>query len=207
MLLTAGLHVVHGVHRPLEGRMPEFLQQAKPHCLYFAGFITDKEQVKRDIALIKKNYGNDVRFHIFDCESKNVNSTKGKPGFEGILEFTGSEIAAKGEKFVREEARKLGEALLHVGINMVFAPCFDLDLGSSIISGNGRSYSANPDVAFQMSDAFAEELEKLGIRTIAKHFPGHGSADGDSHLGTVYADPNTFDIELKPFVKSLEKKA
>ena len=205
LFLAAGIHVVHGVHRPLKGEVPEILQIAKPHCLYFAGFIDDIEQTKQDIALIKQAYGDDKRWHILDCESKFVNRTKGKPGFEGILEYTAPEMASHGVEFVRREARKLGDILAYVGINMVFAPCFDLDLGSSIISKYGRSYSPNPEVAYIMATAFAEELEKLGIRTVAKHFPGHGSANGDSHLGTVYADPTSFDAELQPFKKSLNK--
>ena len=41
LFLAAGIHVVHGVHRPLKGEVPEILQTAKPHCLYFAGFIDD----------------------------------------------------------------------------------------------------------------------------------------------------------------------
>lgn len=205
--LQAGMHIIYGMHRPVLTEAEKlFLKVYKPNLIFFAGAIENKESFKQLIDYIKDVlYEGEKRFFSVDCESVNVNRLKGKEGFEGLLQHTAPEMTTKGENFVRKQARDLGEALAYVGINLLLSPCFDLDLGSSIISGFGRSFSSDPEVCEQMASAFAEEIEKFGIRTVAKHFPGHGSANGDSHKNEVSAKPETFDLELAPFKKAMEK--
>lgn len=66
------------------------------------------------------------------------------------------------------------------GINMDFAPDVDLDDRTSGIIAD-RSFSSSPKKAWTAAKAFANGLATNGILPVYKHFPGHGSASGDSH--------------------------
>lgn len=89
-----------------------------------------------------------------------------------------------------------------LGINMNFAPTVDLytNLDSTIIGP--RSFGADPEIAGRLGEAFALGSQAAGVIPTAKHFPGHGDTDIDSHgrLPTINIDRKTFDErELIPF--------
>lgn len=88
---------------------------------------------------------------------------------------------------VRELANERGGAMAHYGVNVDFAPVVDLDLGSPIV-GN-RSYGSDPAVVVEYARAWADGLRAGGVLPVIKHFPGHGSANGDSHKGIATTDP------------------
>lgn len=75
--------------------------------------------------------------------------------------------------------------LTGVGFNLDFAPCVDLNVNSQspAIGALGRSFSADPRRVSADAQAFAQGLGSAGVLSCLKHFPGHGSAAGDSHLG------------------------
>ena len=62
--------------------------------------------------------------------------------------------------------------------------------------------SADPGTVAQLGKAYLAGMHDAGMKTTGKHFPGHGSADADSHVADV-TDPRAFqDIEstdLIPF--------
>lgn len=71
-------------------------------------------------------------------------------------------------------------------INMVLGPVLDvLPEGSSSDAGaviGSRSFGSDPGRVARLGTAYARGLESGRVLSVAKHFPGHGSADGDSHL-------------------------
>lgn len=82
-----------------------------------------------------------------------------------------------------------GQELKSLGITVDFAP--DVDVSSqpddSVIGD--RSFSDDPEVVTQYAGAYARGLIGAGIMPVLKHFPGHGSASGDSHTGAVTTPP------------------
>ncbi|WP_277370316.1 glycoside hydrolase family 3 N-terminal domain-containing protein [Rhodococcus rhodochrous] len=82
-----------------------------------------------------------------------------------------------------------GQELKSLGITVDFAP--DVDVSSqpddSVIGD--RSFSDDPEVVTQYAGAYARGLIDAGIMPVLKHFPGHGSASGDSHTGAVTTPP------------------
>ncbi len=71
------------------------------------------------------------------------------------------------------------------GINMVLGPVLDvLPKGKSDPGGviGSRSFGSDPDRAARLGCAYARGVEDGGAISVAKHFPGHGSADADSHV-------------------------
>lgn len=68
------------------------------------------------------------------------------------------------------------------GVNMVLGPVLDVLPEGRRQSGIGsRSFGADPGRVASLGVAYAKGLESGGVISVAKHFPGHGSADADSH--------------------------
>ena len=69
-----------------------------------------------------------------------------------------------------------------IGINMVLGPVLDVLSPGTRRSGIGtRSFGRDAVRASSLGVAYAKGLESGGVMSVAKHFPGHGSADADSH--------------------------
>ena len=103
--------------------------------------------------------------------------------------------------YTREEAARMAGTLLAAGVNLNLAPVVDLDVNplNPIIGALGRSFSANPSVVTEQAGAFIDAHHRVGVRCTLKHFPGHGSSTGDTHLGVVDVTTTWSEIELEPF--------
>jgi beta-N-acetylhexosaminidase len=75
----------------------------------------------------------------------------------------------------------LGKELAALGINMDFAPTADVYSNPEASVIGPRSFGSDPSSTGLFSAAFASGMKSAGILPTAKHFPGHGSADQDSH--------------------------
>jgi beta-N-acetylhexosaminidase len=97
--------------------------------------------------------------------------------------------------------------LIHHGIDISFAPVLDLDFGRSGVIGD-RAFAANPEDVYQLSKAFINGMKNAGMSATAKHFPGHGHVEADSHK-ELPTDPRTFDAlsqqDLIPFKKLINE--
>ena len=91
--------------------------------------------------------------------------------------------------------------LKRLGLNLNLAPVVDLDAhpDNPIIKGKGRSFSSDPEAIARHAAEFVRAHRNAGILTCAKHFPGHGSATGDTHLGLVDVTETWSEKELIPF--------
>ncbi len=104
--------------------------------------------------------------------------------------------------FSQNYAKKTGFFLSQYGFNLNFAPDVDVNVNpiNPIIGGLGRSYSASPDIVTAQAGQTINGLHSQNIITALKHFPGHGSSTGDTHMGLVDVT-NTYqkDKELLPY--------
>ncbi|MES2854219.1 MAG: glycoside hydrolase family 3 N-terminal domain-containing protein, partial [Bdellovibrionota bacterium] len=78
-----------------------------------------------------------------------------------------------------------GTLMKTLGLNMNLAPVMDVAAPTRSKFLGTRSYSNDPGIVTKMSFGFAEGLETSGVLPTAKHFPGHGGFEGDSHLAAV----------------------
>ncbi|MBA7466394.1 Beta-hexosaminidase [subsurface metagenome] len=78
----------------------------------------------------------------------------------------------------------IGEELKGLGINMNFAPTADVYSNPSASVIGPRAFSSDPVTTAMLALAYYRGMSKSGIICTAKHFPGHGHADKDSH-GTL----------------------
>ena len=76
-------------------------------------------------------------------------------------------------------------------VDLSFAPVVDLDYGASIIIGD-RALHSDPAVVSELARSWALGMRRAGMGACAKHFPGHGYVQGDSHL-MLPVDPRPLD--------------
>jgi beta-N-acetylhexosaminidase len=96
----------------------------------------------------------------------------------------------------------IGEELAALGVNMNFAPSVDLATRPRSYIIGTRSFSDDPRVAASLGSAFARGLADSGVIATAKHFPGHGDTEADSHgvMPVIRIDEKTlWERELLPY--------
>lgn len=76
-----------------------------------------------------------------------------------------------------------GEELSQVGFNIDFAPVLDVATNAFNPVIGDRSFSHEADVVARFGVSFIRGIQSKGVAACAKHFPGHGDTDVDSHLG------------------------
>ncbi len=103
-----------------------------------------------------------------------------------------------------ESARQLGwlmaAELLALGVDFSFAPVVDLAHGRSAVIGD-RSFHGDPQVVARLAQAFLAGMHAAGMAGVAKHFPGHGYAEADSHVAMAEDDRawQALQADLLPF--------
>ncbi len=91
------------------------------------------------------------------------------------------------------------------GVNVNFAPVVDLNLNpqSPAIGALERSFGADPALVSRHAALTMETLRRGGVLGCLKHFPGHGSARTDSHLGFTDVTRTWRETELEPYRRLL----
>jgi beta-N-acetylhexosaminidase len=109
----------------------------------------------------------------------------------------------------RRQAAATAAALAAAGFNLNFAPLVDLDVHpeNPVIGRLERSFSPDPEVVVRHAQAVIAAHREHGIRCCLKHFPGHGSSRGDSHLGFTDVSETWQPVELEPFRRIIESGA
>lgn len=98
--------------------------------------------------------------------------------------------------------------LLSVGVDFSFAPVADLDFGGSRVIGD-RSFHANPRVVADLAWHLMNGMHKAGMASVAKHFPGHGYIEADSHFEIAVDERGFNDIvqqDMQPFLGLIENQ-
>ena len=117
-------------------------------------------------------------------------------------------IAATGNsKFAYEAGRISAEESRGVGIHFNLAPVVDVNNNPKNPIINTRSFGEHPDSVIKYSREFIKGLHEHGMLTTAKHFPGHGDTETDSHssLAQIPSDSaRLWQIELPPFKNAIE---
>lgn len=93
------------------------------------------------------------------------------------------------------------------GFNVNLAPVADVNVNPSspAIGLLDRSFSEIPELVFNHNSWFIDEFNDKNIFTTLKHFPGHGSANTDSHFGFTDITNTWSDSELIPFKQLIQE--
>ena len=95
-----------------------------------------------------------------------------------------------------------------MGIQINFAPVVDINSNPKNPVINYRSFGENKESVAEKSIAYMTGMQKNNVITAAKHFPGHGDTDQDSHqtLPLIsHTRENIEDVDLFPFRKIIKK--
>ena len=105
------------------------------------------------------------------------------------------------ESVTRAQAALMAGWFNETGLNTNLAPVADVDVNpnSPAIGSYGRSFSNDPEIVSNHCYWFYSEFERRDIISALKHFPGHGSATGDSHDGFTDVTDTWTAMELIPF--------
>lgn len=155
-----------------------------------------------------KNKHNIVPLFIgIDYEGGKVVRLGEQYGFPKTL--TAEELGKRSRKDIEQQARQMAATLKQEGINVDFAPDVDLNINNnpetSVIAKKGRSFGNDPSKVTEYADIFSKAFQDNGILCAYKHFPGHGSAVGDTHEGFVDVTKTWTEEELKPYKRLFKK--
>ena len=105
------------------------------------------------------------------------------------------------EDSTRFYAARIAGQCQQMGINLNFAPDVDVDINPlcPVIGKLERSFSSDPNIVAHQAGWEIDEHQKQQVWCSLKHFPGHGSAQSDSHLGFTDVSTSWQPIELLPY--------
>lgn len=116
--------------------------------------------------------------------------------------------AIQDDLLVEQAGRHIGEHCKRLGVHFNFAPVVDINTNpENPIIGN-RSFGESRNNVTNKAAAFMRGMQGAGVLANAKHFPGHGDTDQDSHktLPTVNFTKKRIDsIELYPYRKLIKE--
>jgi beta-N-acetylhexosaminidase len=103
-------------------------------------------------------------------------------------------------------ARAIGADLAAVGVNLNYAPDADVNSNPDNPVIGVRSFGGDAELAARHTAAYVRGLQGAGVAACAKHFPGHGDTNADSHLGLPRIDLSReeFEAHLLPFRAAIE---
>ncbi|MEM6516281.1 MAG: glycoside hydrolase family 3 N-terminal domain-containing protein [Bacteroidota bacterium] len=116
--------------------------------------------------------------------------------------------AIKNQDLIEQTGYHIGEHCKRIGVHFNFAPVVDINTNAkNPIIGN-RSFGEDRDRVTESASYFMRGMQSAGVLANAKHFPGHGDTDSDSHetLPTISFDEKRIDsVELYPYKRLIKE--
>lgn len=110
--------------------------------------------------------------------------------------------ALSNDQFVYEMGRAIGEQCKRIGVHVDFAPVVDINNNPNNPVIGFRSFGEDKYKVAEFGIAYMRGLQDANVMACAKHFPGHGDVDVDSHLDLPVINKTRFQLdtlELYPF--------
>ncbi len=106
----------------------------------------------------------------------------------------------KAKSMAHVHAWLMASELLSIGVDMSFAPVLDINNGSDVIGD--RAFATEPDLVKNLAEIYCRGMQSAGMKTTAKHYPGHGTVKADSHFELPKDDrprADLFQSDMWPF--------
>lgn len=184
------------------------IKEYLPGGIILFGYNLDgRENIARLIASMQVESMQDCSIPLFvsiDQEGGRVKRIR-----QGVTQFPGNMAAGvSGDgDLVYQWARVLGTELRQLGVNMNLAPVVDISNNPDNPVINSRSFGSNPDIVAELGKSYIRGLQDARCIAVAKHFPGHGDTNRDSHkvLPVIpYGMDRLTRIELYPFREAIK---
>ena len=115
--------------------------------------------------------------------------------------------ATNNTAFARQSGRITAQEARAIGVQWNWFPDVDVNSNPANPIINTRSFGEDPKLVSDMATAYIAGAHEFGMMTTAKHFPGHGDTESDSHVfvPVVKGDASHLDaIELPPFRAAIQ---
>jgi len=115
--------------------------------------------------------------------------------------------AAGNLELARQSGRITAMEARAIGVQWNWFPDVDVNSNPDNPVINTRSFGEDPALVSEMAAAYIEGAHESGMLTTAKHFPGHGDTDTDSHLAVplIKNDRQRLNgVELPPFEAAIK---
>lgn len=138
-----------------------------------------------------------------DLERGAGNQVNGATSFPPLMALG----AADSDELAYEMGRITALEARAIGIHQTYAPVVDVNINPDNPIINTRSVGEDPELVSRIAINFIRGCQENGLIATAKHFPGHGDTDLDSHtlLPIITADRERLEkVELLPFKRAIE---
>lgn len=108
---------------------------------------------------------------------------------------------------LEKQTIEIAKELSRFGVNLNFAPCIDVNTNSNNPIIGERAFSNKTSEVIEAEKVVSRNYVENGIIPCVKHFPGHGDASVDSHLGLPCIDISMAEMErlhIAPFKAAIE---
>lgn len=127
----------------------------------------------------------------------------------GILKFPYQLTlgAVQDDSLIYSMGVEVSKQFIRAGVNINLAPVADVDNNPANPVINFRSFGENPAIVSRKTLMYMKGLQDNGIFAVAKHFPGHGDTETDSHFDLAvirHSKARLDSVELVPFRSLIE---
>jgi beta-N-acetylhexosaminidase len=91
--------------------------------------------------------------------------------------------ALRSDTLIEAMGMEIAREMKRLGVQVSFSPVVDVNNNPSNPVINDRSFGEDRELVARKGIAYMRGLQEGGVIATAKHFPGHGDTDTDSHLG------------------------
>lgn len=157
----------------------EVIKRIKPGGIFVSNMSAEKIKLYTDMV---NKYTKIPVIVSADVENGPENGVKGG----GFLPYPMAWGACNDEKLIYEAGKITARICRKNGIHWTFAPVVDLNLNFRSSETNVRAVSDDPDAVIRIAGAYADGIRSEGLMaTGAKHFPGAGTDERNSHFCTT----------------------
>lgn len=110
-------------------------------------------------------------------------------------------------RILEDMLRSIADEAIDIGINMPLIPVMDVNQNPDNPIICTRAFSDDPEETVWYGNKYIRTLEETGLISCAKHFPGHGDTNVDSHISLpVLTKPlaELMRVDLHPFKSAIE---
>ncbi|MDP3889471.1 MAG: glycoside hydrolase family 3 N-terminal domain-containing protein [bacterium] len=180
----------------------QIIKQYHVGGIIFLGIITPKKQIK-----LEESFQSISKIPLLIGQDLERGCMRLKNGLRFPRAMTLGALTEDDKQLIYELGKEIGGECHALGIHINFAPVADVNNNPRNVIINDRSFGENKKDVARKSILFMRGLQDAGILACAKHWPGHGDTDVDSHVTLPrinHTKERLKDIELYPFKKLID---
>lgn len=137
-----------------------------------------------------------------DQEGGRVSRTNQATNLGAPLHICDGKISTEAKSIIFDYGYSVGRDLKRLGVNLNFAPVLDIYDAQGHSAIGDRAWGKSPKEVIARAKPFLQGMREAGVQGCLKHFPGQGSAQGDTHLKSVSVPKSRRQLmawEVEPF--------